>query len=258
MTAQTSFDFRGEAALVTGGSRGIGAAVARRLAASGAAVTIVYREREDAARKTLDEIRGAGGQASAIRANLVNPEEIREMFVALKDSPAPGIMVHCAALGSFKPVTSLRANQWDLSMNVNARAFLLCALQCAERMTRGGAILALSSLGATRVIPSYGAIGISKAALEATVRYLASELNVKGIRVNALTAGLVNTDSIRAHPDYAPLTGMQGGGSPWMMQPEDVAGLAAFLCSREASWIQGQSIVADGGLSLALADPSRA
>jgi enoyl-[acyl-carrier protein] reductase III len=255
MTSQTSFDFRGEVALVTGGSRGIGAAVSKLFAAAGASVVIVYREREDAAKKTLEEIRGAGGEARAIRANLVSTDEIRALFATLEGSPAPGIMVHCAALGSFKPAASLRANQWDLSMNVNARAFLLCAQQCAERMTGGGSILAMSSLGASRVIRSYGAIGISKAALEATVRYLASELGCRGIRVNALTAGLVDTESIRAHPEYALLTGADGPRSRWMMEPEDVARVAAFLCSREASWIQGQSIVADGGLSLTLADP---
>lgn len=251
---QTSFDFRGEVALVTGGSRGIGAAVAKFFAKCGASVVIVYRERDDAAERTLAEIRDAGGEARAIRANLVSPEEIRELFATLRESAPPGIFVHCAALGSFKPTSSLRANQWDLSMDVNARSFLLCALQCAERMPDGGAMLAMSSLGASRVIRSYGAIGISKAALEATVRYLAVELGVRGIRVNALSAGLVDTDSIRAHPDYAPLAAATER-SRWMMSPEDVARVAAYLCSRDASWIQGQSIVADGGLSLTLADP---
>jgi len=251
MTAnQLSFDFHGDVALVTGGSRGIGAAVARTLAAAGASVIIVYRERDDAAETTVGAIRDAGGEATAVRANLVNPDEIKSLFAGMETSPS--ILVHCAALGSFKPTVSLRTNQWDLSMNVNARAFLLCALQCAERMSNGGAMLAMSSLGSTRVIPSYGAIGISKAALEATVRYLANELGGRGIRVNALSAGIVDTEAIRAHPDYSRLPDQ---GSKWVMQPDDVARIAAFLCSREASWIQGQSIVADGGLSLTLANP---
>ena len=255
MTSQASFDFRGEVALVTGGSRGIGAAVAKLFAAFGASVVIVYRERDDAARETVDAICDAGGVARAVRANLVSTDEIRELFATLEDSPAPTMLVHCAALGSFKPAASLRANQWDLSMNVNARAFLLCAQKCAERMTRGGAMLALSSPGAARVLRSYGAIGISKAALEATVRYLASELGERGIRVNALAAGLVDTESIRAHPEFASLAVTEGPPSRWMMKPDDVARVAAFLCSRDASWIQGQTIVADGGLSLPLADP---
>jgi len=250
-TKQTTFDFRGEVALVTGGSRGIGAAVARTLASAGASVIIVYRERDDAAASTVAAIRDGGGEARALKANLVNPDEIRALFDGMDE--APGILVHCAALGSFKPVTALRANQWDLSMNVNARAFLLLALQCAERMTSGGAMLAMSSLGSERVVPSYGAIGISKAALEATVRYLASELGGRGIRVNALSAGVVDTEAIQAHPDYGAL---RETGSKWLMEPDDVARIAAFLCSNEASWIQGQTIIADGGLSLTLADPS--
>src|SRR6185437_3791159 len=116
------------------------------------------------------------------------------------------MLIHNAALGSFKPLHKVRANQWDLTMNTNARSLLLLAQGALDALeTRQGRIVSISSLGSVRVLPSYGAIGVSKAALESTTRYLASELAPRGIRVNAVVGGLVDTDASRLHPDYEKL-----------------------------------------------------
>jgi enoyl-[acyl-carrier protein] reductase III len=247
--------FEGKSALVTGGSRGIGAVISRRLAELGAHVFINYRENDACATETRRAIHSAGGTGDLIKANLLNPNEIREMFRAVAGRGPLDILVHNAALGSFKPASALRANQWDLSMNINARALMICAQEAASLMRgRGGKIVAVSSLGSNRYVPSYGAVGISKAALEATVRYLAVELAVVGIRVNAVSAGLVDTPSVRQHPGWDALSAEAVRKAPAgrLGRPEDVAGVVLFLCSPLAEWVCGQIIVADGGLSLPL------
>ena len=241
-----TFDFGGRSAIVTGGSRGIGAAISRRLASLGARVTLLYRDDDASANALAEEI-----GATVIKANLVHPEEIRNAFAGLD---RVDVLVHAAALGSFKPVSALRANQWDLTMNVNARAFHLCAMEAAARMGEGGSMVALSSLGATRVVPEYGAIGISKAALEATTRYLAVELGARGINVNCVSAGLVEGTSIERHPRHDALRDASIARTPSrrLATADEIADVVIFLCSPHARWIQGQTIVADGGMSLLL------
>jgi enoyl-[acyl-carrier protein] reductase III len=244
-------DLRGQRAIVTGGSRGIGAAISKTLAANGADVAILYRTDEASAKGVVAEIEKAGGRASAFQVNLVHPEEIRDFF-SHHGGDRIDLLVHSAALGSFKRVTELRTNQWDLTMNVNARAFHQCAVETAQRMPDGGRIVALSSLGASRVVPSYGAIGISKAALEATVRYLAVELGGRGINVNTLSAGVVEETSIHLHPEHAQMraAALERTPAKRLASPADIAELVLFLCSPAARWIQGQTILADGGMSL--------
>jgi enoyl-[acyl-carrier protein] reductase III len=247
-------DFTGRQALVTGGSRGIGAAIARRLAAAGAHVFIAYRADERSARDTAGAIAAAGGSATTLQVNLVNEPEIDTMFATVREQAgALDMLVHGAAIGSFKPAIDVRANQWDLTLAVNARALHFCAQRAAPLMQgRGGKIVALSSMGAARVVPSYGAIGVAKAAVESMVRYLGAELAPRGINVNAVAAGLVDTPSIRLHPRYADLASRTVATSPMQRigTPQDVASVVLFLCSPLADWIVGQTIVADGGSGL--------
>ena len=245
-----SLDLTGKRALVTGGSRGIGAAVARLLASAGAEVLLNFRQDAASAERTA----AALGGARLLPANLVHPEEIRTLISAATEGGPLDILVHAAALGSFKPVLGLRHNQWDLSMNVNARALLTLAQEAAPRMPRGGKIVSLSSLGSKRVIPEYGAIGISKAAMEATTRALAVELSPRGVNVNAVSAGLVDVPSVKAHPRYAELerTCLERTPLGRLATADDVARVVLFLVSPLADWITGQTLVADGGLSLVL------
>ena len=252
-TLDNPLDLSGKQALVTGGSRGIGAAIAQRLARAGAHVFIAYREDDDSARLTLGAIEAAGGSATLLQANLVNPAEIQSMFDVVGAQGALDVLVHCAALGSFKPTLSVRANQWDLTIAVNTKALLLCAQHASPLLERrGGKIVALSSMGGGRVVPSYGAIGVSKAAVESLVRYLGAELAPRGINVNAVAAGLIDTASIRRHPLHAEMEARTREVIPAgrLGTPHDVASVVLFLCSPLADWIVGQTIVADGGAGL--------
>ena len=248
----TPFDFSGQRALVTGGSRGIGAAIARRLAACGAHVTINYLSNEEAARNTAADIERAGGSVALAQANMNDPEAIASL-AARVSAEGVDMLIHNAALGSFKPLHKVKPNQWDLTMNVNARALLLLAQgTVASLASRRGRIVSISSLGSVRVLPSYGAIGVSKAALESTTRYLASELAPRGIRVNAVVGGLLDTEASRLHPDFDALSQEAIARAPIgrLMTTSDIADAVLFLCSPLSDGIVGQLLVVDGGVSL--------
>lgn len=243
-------DLAGRVAVVSGGTRGIGRAVALALAERGVRLVLGYRVDAASAAETVHACRAFGADAEAVPANLVHPEEVRALVA--KAGERVDLLVHAAALGSFKPLLEVKPAQWDLTLAVNARAFLLLARAASERMPPGGRLVALSSLGSARFIPEYGAIGPSKAALEAVVRSLACELGPRGILVNAVSAGLVPTDSVRLHPRFEELAARARAASPLgrLGSPEDVAAAVLFLASPLAAWMTGQTLVVDGGASL--------
>lgn len=246
-------DFTGKRALITGGTRGIGAAVALALARGGARLVLGYRSDDASARATATSISSEGLDAPLlVAANLVHPDEARRLVSVAADAGPIDFLVHAAALGTFKPALEVRANQWDLTLAVGTRAFLLLAQAAAPFMPRGGRLVALSSLGSIRVLPGYGALGPSKAALEAVVRQLAVELGPAGILVNAVSAGLVDTPSVRLHPDFDALAARSAAASPLgrIGTPEDVARVVVFLLGSLSGWITGQTILADAGASL--------
>ncbi len=246
-----ALDFAGRRALVTGASRGFGAVLARRLATHGAHVFINYVRDDDSARRTLSEIEVRGGSATLVKANLIHRADLDAMFDHIATTGRLDILIHNAALGAFKRTLDVRANQWDLSMSVNARALLVCAQKAAPLMSdRSGKIVSISSIGSVRVLPSYGAIGASKAALESLTRYLAVELAPRGINVNAVSAGLMPGTSIGHHPVMGPLAAQTDVSHLHAVDPDDVASVALFLCSPLAKGIVGQTIVVDGGCSL--------
>ena len=247
---------KGKVALVTGSSRGIGRAIALRLAKEGADVIVNYFRRREAAEQTAKEIESLGVTAKVIRANVGDPEKIDEMF----DTIASGfgrldIFVNNAASGLPRSVLDLDTKVWEWTMDVNARALLLCAQRAVRLMEgRGGKIVAITSLGSSLVWPGYAAIGVSKATLEALTRYLAIELAPKGICVNAVGASFVPTEVGLAYARG----GQQGEDASWqttlagrMVSAEDIANVVAFLCREEAFMIRGQTIIVDGGFSLA-------
>lgn len=246
---------KGKTALITGSSRGIGRATAFQLARRGAAICINYVRNEEAARSTAGELESLGVKTAVIQANVGDPkaaEALVEETASLLGPP--DILIHNAALGAFKPVHKLRLNQWDLSLDVNAKAFLVLAQKTAPLMESrgGGCMIALSSLGSRRFIPHYGAIGISKAALECLIRYLAVELAPRKIRVNGVSGGLVETDALKAFPEYETFRREVIKRTPAgkIADPDDLAAVVAFLTTPEAAWIVGQTLIADGGLSL--------
>ena len=242
-------------ALITGASRGIGRAIAVTLASLGANIVVNYARNEEAAQETVKTLCRQGVRAFPFQANVGDPKAIDDLVLAgLQEFGHIDILVHNAALGAFKPVHQLKLNQWELSLDVNSKALLLLSQKVLPSMEQKGQghIIAISSLGAHRFIPNYGAIGISKAALEALVKYLAVEFAPKGIRVNCVSGGLVETDAVKSFPQYASFKNEIAQRTPGKRigLPEDLARVVGFLVSPESDWIYGQTIVADGGLSL--------
>jgi enoyl-[acyl-carrier protein] reductase III len=246
---------KGKLALVTGSSRGIGRAIALKLAEEGADIIVNFLRHRQGAEETARDIEKMGVNAQIIKANLVEPEKIEAMFETIASKHGRlDILVNNAASGVARPVLDLDTRGWEWTMDINARAFLLCAQQAVKLMGEGGGkIVSVSSLGSFFVLPDYAAVGVSKAALEALTRYLAIELAPKGICVNAVAASAVQTEAIKF------FTKEQQGKTPsWqmtpagrMVTPEDVANVVAFLCSEEAFMIRGRTIIIDGGTSLA-------
>ncbi len=242
-------------ALITGASRGIGKAIALELARMGADIAVNYVRNEEAAAETQKELQALGVRAAIFQGNVGDLKAIDEMVEGtLKEFGKIDILVHNAALGAFKPVHKLKVNQYDLSMEVNTKAFLLLTQKVLPSMEKSGAgnIITLSSLGSHRFIPNYGGIGISKAALETLVKYLAVELAPKNVRVNCVSGGLVDTDAVKFFPNYEELKKEVVSKTPAgrIGRAEDLSKIVGFLASPESAWIVGQTLVADGGLSL--------
>jgi enoyl-[acyl-carrier protein] reductase III len=242
--------FAGKSVLVTGGSRGIGRQIALRFADLGAArVAVSYLRNDSAAEETAAEIREHGAEALLLRGNVGDPDKATA-FVEELDTL--DVLVSNAATGVIRPALELEERHWDWTMNANARAFLTLSRQAVPRMEPGSSIVAISSLGSTRVLENYVLVGTSKAALEALVRYLAVELAPSGINVNAVSAGLVETGALEFFPNREEMLGWYRARTPAgrLVEPRDVAEVVCFLASPAAGMIRGQTIVVDGGYSV--------
>jgi enoyl-[acyl-carrier protein] reductase III len=248
--------FISKVALVTGSSRGIGRAIALRLAAEGADIVVHYLRKKSAAEAVVAEIEALGRRAIAIKANLAEVGQIEAMFDRLEaEFGRCDIFIGNAASGSPQDIMGVTDKQWDWTMDVNARAILRCAQRAAPLMAaRGwGRMVLISSPGSQRVLPHYAVIGLSKAVVEAMTRYLAADLARQGIIVNAVSPGLVNTEAVSAFPvDLQAVFDVAASRAPAgrLVTPEDVAGVTAFLCSEAAGMIVGQTLTVDGGYQL--------
>ena len=232
---------------ITGGSRGIGRAIALRFARDGAErVAIGYFRSDRAAEETAEDLRALGAVPTLVRGN-VTSERVLEEVAAL--GPLD-VLVHNAASGVSVPALEATEKHWDWTVNTNARALLQLAQVTAPHMPDGSSIVAISSLGAQRVLDNYTLVGTSKAALESLVRYLAVEL-APAIRVNAVSGGVVETAALDAFPNREAMLAA-GAANPVgrLVEPDDIAGAVAFLCSPDARMIRGQTLIVDGGFSL--------
>ncbi|HVG94316.1 MAG TPA: enoyl-[acyl-carrier-protein] reductase FabL [Planctomycetota bacterium] len=254
MTTGLSVDLRGKHALVTGGSRGIGKAIAVRLAEAGADVAINYLRNRKPAEETAAEVRARGVKALLVKGNVADPETHDEIFKALREGfGSLDILVSNAASGVIKPAMELTPKHYAWTMGINAAALLPLTQQAVGLMgDRGGHVVAVSSLGAVRALPHYAAVGASKAALESLVRHLAVELAARGVRVNAVSAGVVDTDALKHFPNREMMLSESARRTPAgrLVEPRDVADAVLWLCSPMASMVVGQVIVVDGGYSI--------
>jgi enoyl-[acyl-carrier protein] reductase III len=239
----------GRSVLVTGGTRGIGKAIALRLAGDGASrVALGYLRNDSAAEAAADEIRSAGAEPILVRGNVASEKVVAEFA-----SHGPyGAVVHNAATGVIRSALETEDKHWDWTLGANARALLSLARACAPEMDAGSSIVAVSSLGSQRVLENYVLVGTSKAALESVVRYLAVELAPRGIRVNAVSAGVVETEALEHFPNREEMvhTGRTRTPAGRLVEPEDVAGVVAYLCSPDAEMVRGHTLIVDGGYSL--------
>ncbi len=247
------FDLKGKVALVTGSSRGIGKAISLRLAENGVNMVVNYvRHRRDA-EETAALIEGKGARCLVVKANVANDEDVKGMFELIKQEYGRvDFLVSNAASGVLKPAMELDARHWNWAMDINARSLLTLAQQALPLMPEGGRIMAVSSLGSVRAVENYTAVGASKAALESLVRHLAVELGPKGILVNTISAGAVDTEALKKFPNRQQILDTALARTPMgrLTTPEDVADVALFLCSQLANMIHGQTVVVDGGYSI--------
>jgi enoyl-[acyl-carrier protein] reductase III len=246
-------DLDGRVAVVTGGGRGIGRAIAANLATRGANVVVAYLRNRTAAEATCAELEGHAVKALAVRANVGDEAQLDALFDVTDETfGRVDVFVSNAATGVLRDLDGLDARAWDWTMDANARGFFLGARRAVALMPDGGHVIALSSQGSTRVLPGYTVVGASKAALEAVARYLAVELGPRGIRVNVVSPGVVDTEALRHFPAREEMLaeGLRKTPLGRLATPEDVAAAVDFLTSDRAAFVTGQTLVVDGGAGL--------
>lgn len=243
-------------ALVTGGTRGIGKAIALKLADLGYDLVINYLRNRTAAKETAAKLEARGARVLLVKANVGDVGKIKEMFQEINETFGRlDILVNNAASGVLRPLMELEESHWDWTMEINSKALLFCAQEAARLMIQngeGGKIVSLSSLGSIRVLDNYTSVGVSKAAVEALTRYLAVELAPHNIVVNAVSGGAVDTDALKHFPNREELLESSAARTPAgrLVKTEDLANAVMFLLSEKAWMIRGQTLIVDGGISL--------
>ena len=252
---------RGKTLVISGGTRGIGKAIVERFAKEGVNVAFTYNTNEELANKLADEISQKYGiKAKAYKLNILEPDEYKTLFKEIdQDFDRVDFFISNAIIsgrpvvGGFAPFMRLKPKGLNNIYTATVLAFVVGAQEAAKRMEKvgGGSIISMSSTGNIVYTPNYAGHGSSKAAVETMVKYAAAELGEKNIRVNAVSGGPIDTDALRAFPNYEEVKEetIKRASIKRMGQPEDLAGACFFLCSDEAGWITGQTIIVDGGSS---------
>jgi NAD(P)-dependent dehydrogenase (short-subunit alcohol dehydrogenase family) len=250
------FDVGGKVALITGASRGIGRATARQLAASGAKVVVSSRKQQ-ACEEVVSEIRAAGGEAVAFACHVGEQDRLREMVAFVTDRWGGIDILVCNAATNpvYGSISTLSDEAFTKIMTVNVQSTIwLCNLVLPGMAERGGgSVIMMSSIASLRGTATIGAYGMSKAAEAALTRNLAVEWGPRGVRINAIAPGVVNTDFARELVNDPVRRAQMENRTPLRRfgEPEDIAGIVHFLASPASAYITGQLIVADGGETIA-------
>jgi enoyl-[acyl-carrier protein] reductase III len=241
--------------VITGASRGIGKECALQMAREGATVVVNYKSNADAAQEVVGEARQAGGAALAVQADVAEPDEVSRLFDTVRSEfGRVDAVVANAAASAFKPLADIKPHHLDKTFALTIGGFVGLVQGAVPLMTGGGRVVAVSGWDSFRALPGHGLLGAAKAALESMVRQLAVELGPQGIVVAGVCPGPIVTDSFRIYAKdswdlyektWLPYSPLGRFGSP-----EEIATIVAFLASSQNTWITGQTIVADGGLSL--------
>jgi enoyl-[acyl-carrier protein] reductase III len=241
--------------LITGGTRGIGRAVALNLAkVYQGRMWLNFLHNETEAERTRSMVESEGAKAEVIKANMAFEEDIERMCSEVAGSTSKlDCIVHCAALTNFRQPMDLKPRHLDRVLHMNVTPLLTIVQQLKPLLHSGSTIVAISSLGSIRVVPYYTAMGVAKAGLEALVRYLAQDLAPLGVRVNAVSGGLMANESLTMIPGIHEMSQAIEARTPMgrLGTPEEIADIVEFLVSPRSSWIVGQTLIADGGFSLA-------
>ena len=252
----TSYDIlRGKTAVITGSGRGIGRAIAVQLAEHGVNVAVNYFRHKEQADRTAAEIEQAGARAIVVKAHVGEVAGVQRLVeTAAEAFGSVDIFVGNAASGVLKPAVEQQLKGWEWTVNINARSILFGVQAAAPYMKlRGwGRVIGISSFGSRRVLPEYSVVGVSKAAIEALIRYLAVELAPHGIVCNAVSPGVVETEALNFFPskDAIVAEGLRRTPAGRLVTPEEVAKLVGWLCTDDARMIVGQTIIMDGGYEL--------
>ncbi|WNF00352.1 SDR family oxidoreductase [Streptomyces luomodiensis] len=249
-------ELTGKTVIITGGSRGMGQRLALKVGGEGANVVVNYRRDAAAAEETVAQIEQAGGSALAVQADVSETDAVESLVSAAADRFGKiDVVVANAAASAFKPLSEIHAHHVGKTMGITVQGLLDLARASARHMPPGGRIVAVSGWDSFRVLPGHGLLGAAKAAMESMVRYFAVELGRQGITAVGICPGPIDTDSFRfyageAWEEYERqwLSQTPSGAYP---EPEEVADVMAFLCSPRSAAINGQTIVVDGGLSVA-------
>lgn len=238
------------AAIVTGGSRGIGAAIARRLARDGIAVAINYASGQAAADALVAEIEAAGGRAIAVQADLADPATPARLFDAAEHAfGGIDILVNNAAVMELGPLAEMTDAAFARQMSINVESVFRSLREAAQRLRDGGRIVNFSSSVIGLYQPGYGVYAATKAAVEAMTHILAKELGRRRITVNAVAPGPVETRLFlegKSEQQVRAIAGMNPFGR--LGQPDDIAGIVAFLAGGDSGWVNGQIVRANGGV----------
>ena len=245
----------GKVAVVTGASKGIGAAIAKSLGAEGAAVVVNYASSKANGEKVVKEIAGLGGNAILVQANMSKRAEIERLFAESKRTFGRlDILVNNAGIYEFSPLEKVTEEHFHRQSDLNVLGLLLASQAAATQFdAAGGSIINISSIVSTLAVPESAVYSGTKGAVDAITRSLASELGPRGIRVNAIRPGMVETEGTHstgiAESDMRKQVEAQ---TPLRRigQPQDIAGTAVFLASDDSAWLTGQTIQASGGARL--------
>ena len=247
--------------LVTGGSRGIGRGITLNLAERGVHVAINYLRDEASAKATLEQVRALGSDGFTMQADVSQPAQVERLFRRVRDEfGGLDIFVHNARgeVGTFyEPVMSIGLDKWDATLNSQAKAFLVGVREAEKLMPDGGRVVAITYApgGVYGSWQSWVGMGVAKTSLEVLVRYFAVALAPRGITVNAISPGWTDNTVLNTLPDPVQQMIRDHHASGWtpmrrLGTPADIADAVALFCSKEAGWITGQTIAADGGMGL--------
>ncbi len=250
---------KGKTLVISGATRGIGKAIVYRFAKEGVNIAFTYNSNEDLAKEIAEDLeKNYNIKAKYYPLNILEPDNYKDLFKQIDEDfdrvdffISNAIISGRPVVGGFAPFMRLKPKGLNNIYTATVLAFVVGAQEAAKRMEKvgGGSIISLSSTGNLVYTPNYAGHGSSKAAVETMVKYAAAELGEKGIRVNAVSGGPIDTDALKKFPNYEEVKKEVELRSPLsrMGEPTDLAGMCYFLCTDETSWLTGQTIIIDGG-----------